>query len=89
MWFDHFKNDGEAMRMFYGGVFGIFRALKISSHKHNFLRITIADDNEEESEIIAPVSQCSIRFVVFKPQTEKERMEPKVIIGFGAQEPSA
>lgn len=67
--------------MLYAGAFGVFRAARISAVGHDFVQITVMVGENDTSEVLAHVSQASIRFEVFSPQTDAER-EEKVLFGF-------
>jgi len=79
-WINRQKKAEEAVRIHYGGAFGVMRAIRISPEGTDFLRIFARDESGTAHQIIAPVSQCSFMFSLFVP-SEKEP-EEKVILGF-------
>ena len=72
--------DGEAMRIFYGGAFGVKHVIQIGVCAGGFLRVLIKEDDGLESEILCSVSQCSIQISVFVPATSEEKTEAERII---------
>ena len=79
-WLEHHKKPSEAIRISYGGVFGVMRVLRITPEGHDFLSIVVRDERGQPHTILAPVSQCSFMLSVFVP-TAAEPAE-RVIVGF-------
>ena len=80
VWMEDQKKSGEAIRVLCGGAFGVFRAIRISAERANFLRVVVRSDDDRIHSIIAPLSQCSIMLSFVVPS--KDKPEEKVILGF-------
>ena len=80
VWLEHHKKPDEVVRIFYGGVFGALRAVRISPEGADFVAIAVREDTGTEHVIVAPVSQCSFMFSVVVPSAGEP--EEKVILGF-------
>jgi hypothetical protein len=80
VWMEHQKKPEEAVRLFYGGSFGVFRAVRISPDGADFLRIVVRSEDDHLHSIIAPLSQCSIMLSIVVPSAKEP--EEKIILGF-------
>ena len=82
-------NRGKAIRISYGGVFGVMRALRVAPKGGDSLLIEVQDDNGVHHNIIAPTTHCSFMLSVFVP-TADER-EDRFVFGVaeGQSEPTA
>jgi len=88
--FEHMQllNPGKAIRISYGGIFGVMRALRIMPRGGDLLSIEVQADNGARHNIIAPVTQCSFMFSVFVPTAEEP--EDRIVLGVaeGRAEPT-
>lgn len=80
VWIEHQKKPEQAVRISYGGAFGVMRAVRITPQGSDFLSILVRDGEGGEHTIVAAVSQCSFMISVFIPTAEEPA--EKVILGF-------
>jgi len=80
VWIEHQKKPEQAVRISYGGAFGVMRAVRITPQGSDVLSILVRDGEGGEHTIVAPVSQCSFMISVFIPTAEEPA--EKVILGF-------
>lgn len=78
---EHRKKAGDVVRIFYGGVFGVMRVVRISPAGDDFLSIATRSADGTQHEVVAPVSQCAFMFSVVTPAAG-EAPEERVILGF-------
>ena len=78
---EHRKKAEEVVRIFYGGVFGVMRVVRISPAGDQFLSISVKGDDGVPHEIVAPVAQCAFMFSVVTPAAG-DGPEERVILGF-------
>jgi hypothetical protein len=80
VWMEHHKKPHEVIRIFCGGAFGVFRAVRISPEGADFVRLVVRSEDGQSHTIVAPLSQSSVMLSVVVPSTEEP--EEKVILGF-------
>ena len=78
---EHRKKTGEVVRIFFGGVFGVMRVVRISPAGDDFLSIACRREDGSQHEIVAPVSQCAFMFSILTPAAG-DPPEERVILGF-------
>lgn len=78
---EHRKQAEEVVRIFYGGVFGVMRVVRISPAGDEFLSISVKGDHGAAHEIVAPVAQCAFMFSVVTPAAG-DGPEERVMLGF-------
>ena len=78
---EHRKKVEEVVRIFYGGVFGVMRVVRVSPAGDEFLSISVRGDNGALNEIVAPVAQCAFMFSVVTPAVG-DPSEERVTLGF-------
>ena len=78
---EHRKKVEEVVRIFYGGVFGVMRVVRVSPAGDEFLSISVRGDDGAVHEIVAPVAQCAFMFSVVTPDVG-DPPEERVILGF-------
>ena len=55
VWTEHQKKPEQAVRISYGGAFGVMRAVRITPQGSDFLSILVRDGEGGEHTIVAPV----------------------------------
>lgn len=84
---EHQVKAEQAVRISYGGPLGVMRALRVTPDGTDSLSIAVVDDNGVQSEIVAPVEQCSFMFTIFTPGSDSER--EKIVLGFAERAPAS
>src|SRR5438105_2378266 len=70
----------QAVRILYGGVFGVMRALRVTAKGKDTLGIVVRGSDGVDHGIVAPVSQCSFMLSFFAPTVEEP--DERIILGF-------